>query len=147
MKLAEGWGEFGVDKTSFIPETSLADQILNSLKPRSLVVNATGLGKDSQGLLFPMQQFFLMVGLHGILIIREICYFRAGLITEKNRSLTLVDGWDYFVIGWTQVIADIFELDIPTKEISMTCSPNKQRESIKKERPNGRSLYITGIIF
>ena len=34
---------------------------------------------------------------------------------KTNRSLTLVDGWDYFVIGWTQVIADIFGLEIPTK--------------------------------
>ncbi len=31
---------------------------------------------------------------------------------QQGRGITVVDGWDYFVHGWTQVIADVFGLDL-----------------------------------
>ena len=33
----------------------------------------------------------------------------------KNRSLHVEDGWLYFVHGWTQVIAEVFAVNIPTQ--------------------------------
>ncbi len=30
------------------------------------------------------------------------------------RALRVEDGWIYFVHGWTQVIAEVFDIDIPT---------------------------------
>ena len=30
----------------------------------------------------------------------------------KERSLTINDGWMYFIYGWTQVIAEVFHQEI-----------------------------------
>ena len=30
------------------------------------------------------------------------------------RHLQIEDGWTYFIHGWTQVIAEVFHIDIPT---------------------------------
>mgnify|MGYP001371178965 CR=1 FL=1 len=34
---------------------------------------------------------------------------------QEEKSLRIEDGWDYFVIGWSQVIADVFDVAIPTQ--------------------------------
>jgi len=34
---------------------------------------------------------------------------------QAARNLTIEDGWNYFVHGWTRVIADVFEVEIPTQ--------------------------------
>jgi shikimate 5-dehydrogenase len=31
-----------------------------------------------------------------------------------SRNLKLVDGWTYFLHGWTEVIAEVFDVAIPT---------------------------------
>ncbi len=31
----------------------------------------------------------------------------------KSRNLTVEDGWVYFIHGWTRVIAEVFDIDIP----------------------------------
>ena len=116
MKLAEGWGSSEWIKPLLSPEASLADQVINSLKPGSMVVNATGLGKDSPGSPISDAAIFPDGGIAWDFNYRgDLLFLEQASSQKKNRSLTLVDGWDYFVIGWTQVIADIFELDIPTK--------------------------------
>ena len=33
---------------------------------------------------------------------------------EVTRKLQVEDGWTYFLHGWTQVIAEVFNIDIPT---------------------------------
>ena len=86
------------------------------MNPGSLVVNATGLGKDApgspitDGAQFPDGGFVWDFNYRG-----DLLFLDQASLQKQKRSLTLVDGWDYFVIGWTQVIADIFDLDIPTK--------------------------------
>ena len=116
MKLAEGWGSSEWIKPLLSPEASLADQVINSLKPGSMVVNATGLGKDSPGSPISDAAIFPDGGIAWDFNYRgDLLFLEQASSQKKNRSLTLVDGWDYFVIGWTQVIADLFELDIPTK--------------------------------
>ena len=30
----------------------------------------------------------------------------------KDLNLTIEDGWTYFIHGWTQVIAEVFHIDI-----------------------------------
>ena len=36
---------------------------------------------------------------------------------QDARGLTVVDGWEYFVHGWTQVIADVFDLDLDERAV------------------------------
>ena len=59
----------------------------------------------------------------------DLLFLEQASSQKKNRLLTLVDGWDYFVIGWTQVIADIFELNIPTKGNLYDLLSQKAKES------------------
>jgi hypothetical protein len=33
---------------------------------------------------------------------------------EAERRLFIEDGWIYFLHGWTRVIAEVFDVDIPT---------------------------------
>ena len=114
--LAEGWGSSSQIIPLVAHDSSVADQVINSLSSGSLVVNATGLGKDAPGspitdrALFPDGGFVWDFNYRG-----DLLFLEQATSQKTNRSLILVDGWDYFVIGWTQVIADIFELEIPTK--------------------------------
>jgi hypothetical protein len=34
---------------------------------------------------------------------------------QKAKRLHVEDGWNYFVHGWTRVIADVFDVDIPAR--------------------------------
>ncbi len=31
---------------------------------------------------------------------------------RESRGVTVIDGWMYFIYGWTQVIADVFHTEI-----------------------------------
>jgi shikimate 5-dehydrogenase len=40
---------------------------------------------------------------------------------KEKRGLHVEDGWRYFVYGWTQVIGEVFSLDMPDEEIERLC--------------------------
>ena len=86
---------------------------LAALPPGSLVVNATGLGKDRPGSPLPAAARFPEQAVVWELNYRGPLEFLAqARAQEEERGLTVVDGWRYFVHGWSQVIADVFELDM-----------------------------------
>ena len=93
-----------------------ADAIVERLKRGSLVVNATGLGKDAPGspitedTEFPMNSLVWEFNYRGDLI-----FLRQARAQQAARNLTVEDGWIYFVHGWTRVIADVFDVNIPTR--------------------------------
>ncbi len=37
---------------------------------------------------------------------------------QAARHLQVEDGWRYFIHGWTQVIADVFEIDMPAETVA-----------------------------
>jgi shikimate 5-dehydrogenase len=94
----------------------VADAILDSVKPGSLIVNATGLGKDAPGspltknAEFPANALVWEFNYRGDLI-----FLQQAKAQQAARNLTVEDGWIYFVHGWTRVIADVFDVDIPTQ--------------------------------
>lgn len=89
------------------------DKLLASLKPHSLIVNATGLGKDAPGspitdkAQFPKDSLVWEINYRGDLIFMEQAKAQAA---EKN--LHVEDGWIYFIYGWTQVIEEVFHISI-----------------------------------
>lgn len=89
------------------------DHTLASLKPYSLIVNATGLGKDGPGsplsdeCSFPSDSLVWEINYRGDLLFKEQAEKQAA---EKN--LHIEDGWVYFIHGWTQVIAEVFHIEI-----------------------------------
>ncbi|MBJ6133065.1 shikimate dehydrogenase [Ochrobactrum sp. Q0168] len=91
------------------------DAVLNGLKPGSFIINATGLGKDAPGsplsnaAVFPEKAVVWDLNYRGNLV-----FLDQARAQEQAKSLNVVDGWTYFIHGWTQVIAEVFHIDIPT---------------------------------
>jgi len=90
------------------------DAILNRLKPGSLVVNATGLGKDSPGSPITQAGQFPERGVAWELNYRgELLFLDQARTQKEERHLQIEDGWTYFLHGWTRVIAEVFHINIP----------------------------------
>lgn len=95
------------------PEFVQNDAILAGLKPYSLVVNATGLGKDRPGsplsdaCVFPADSLAWELNYRG-----DLKFMHQALAQKQERNLHVEDGWIYFIHGWTQVIAEVFHVDI-----------------------------------
>lgn len=94
------------------------DRTLASLKPHSLIVNATGLGKDGPGspltdqCSFPKDSLVWEINYRGDLLFKDQASAQA-----KEKNLHVEDGWNYFIYGWTQVIAEVFHIEINDKLI------------------------------
>lgn len=81
----------------------------------SLVVNATGLGKDRPGSPLAATAVFPEQGLAWELNYRgDLVFLDQARDQAEERGLVVEDGWTYFIHGWTQVIADVFHVEIPT---------------------------------
>lgn len=94
-------------------EPALNDKIVESLPAGSLVVNATGLGKDRPGSPLTDSCRFPQDGIVWELNYRGSLEFMHQAEAQKeSRNLTIEDGWTYFIHGWTQVIAEVFHIDI-----------------------------------
>lgn len=101
-----------------IPE--LNDAVVESLPEGSLVVNATGLGKDRPGSPLTNHCTFPKHGLVWELNYRgELNFLHQAKAQEALRSLQIEDGWTYFIHGWTQVIAEVFNLDITGERLAL----------------------------
>jgi shikimate dehydrogenase len=86
------------------------DDILGSLPPGSLVVNATGMGKDRPGSPLSDEAVFPAGG-----NVWDFNYRQAEL-QKASRGLFIEDGWVYFVHGWLQAIGEVFGVPTGPKE-------------------------------
>jgi shikimate 5-dehydrogenase len=95
--------------------TDEADAILHVLPEGSLVVNATGLGKDRPGSPLGADARFPRHGVIWELNYRGDLLFLDRAEQQSDRAeLHTFDGWNYFLHGWTRVIAEVFDVAIPT---------------------------------
>ena len=89
------------------------DGILAGLPPGSVVVNATGMGKDTPGSPLTDRALFPLNGVAWELNYRgELDFMRQAEAQRHARGLTVADGWDYFVHGWSQVISHVLHEEI-----------------------------------
>ena len=96
------------------PGSSDNDRILRSLEPGSLVINATGLGKDAPGSPITDAARFPDNSLAWELNYRGDLLFLDQARSQSDRLAHVEDGWIYFLHGWTQVIGEVFHVTIPT---------------------------------
>ena len=98
-----------------VTSTAENDAVLRVLPPGSLVVNATGLGKDrpgsplGEGARFPERGIAWELNYRG-----DLKFLHQATAQWEARGLQVEDGWTYFIHGWTRVIAEVFGLDLPT---------------------------------
>jgi shikimate 5-dehydrogenase len=96
------------------PTPNLNDDVVAKLKPGSMVINATGLGKDAPGspltddARFPMQGIAWDFNYRG-----DLLFLDQARAQRDSRDLIIEDGWVYFVHGWRCVIEEVFDLSIP----------------------------------
>jgi shikimate 5-dehydrogenase len=89
------------------------DRIMASLPQGSVVVNATGLGKDAPGSpvtnagVFPQNGIAWEINYRG-----ELDFWHQAMAQRHDRNLFIEDGWLYFLHGWTQVVAEVLHIDL-----------------------------------
>lgn len=87
------------------------DKIMEGLAPGSLVINATGRGKDTPGSPITDAGRFPRDGIAWELNYRgELDFLQQARAQEDERGLRVHEGWEYFIYGWTAVIEEVFDL-------------------------------------
>jgi shikimate dehydrogenase len=94
------------------------EQVLGELPPRSLVVNATGMGKDLEGsplgeaAHFPQQSVVWELNYRG-----ELDFLQQARAQAEERRLRVEDGWIYFINGWSSVMEEVFQRPITDEDL------------------------------
>ena len=94
-------------------DPAVNDAIMAELPPGSLVINATGMGKDSPGSpltdvgVFPERGLVWELNYRG-----ELLFLQQARRQEQARGLTVEDGWIYFVHGWSAVVCEVFDVEL-----------------------------------
>ncbi len=89
------------------------DALMATLPAQSLVINATGMGKDTPGSpisdagRFPERAMAWELNYRG-----ELDFLHQAKRQEAARALTVIDGWDYFLYGWSSVVGMVFDVEI-----------------------------------
>lgn len=89
------------------------DEVMATIPEGSVVINATGMGKDTPGSpvtnngLFPENGWAWEINYRG-----ELDFWHQAMAQKESRNVNVEDGWLYFLHGWTQVIAEVLHIDI-----------------------------------
>lgn len=89
------------------------DQLLAQMPMGSVIINATGMGKDRPGSPLTDSAQFPLRGIVWELNYRgELRFMQQALAQQSNHQLTIADGWGAFLHGWTGVIAHVLNIEI-----------------------------------
>ena len=89
------------------------DTLMAALPEGSLVINATGMGKDIPGSPIPDAGLFPHNGIAWEFNYRgELDFLQQALRQQQARGLQVEDGWIYFLHGWSQVVAQVLHVDL-----------------------------------
>jgi shikimate dehydrogenase len=94
------------------------DKWLAKMPAYSVIINATGMGKDTPGSpisnngIFPTNSIAWEFNYRG-----ELDFMHQALKQQKARNLVIEDGWLYFIHGWTQVITQVLHIDLTMERV------------------------------
>lgn len=89
------------------------DRLMEKFPPHSIIINATGMGKDTPGSpitwngKFPLNSIAWEFNYRG-----ELDFMHQALAQVESRKVFVEDGWIYFVHGWTQVVSQVLHFDL-----------------------------------
>jgi len=98
-------------------ESRKNDDLMSQLPPGSLIINATGMGKDRPGSpisdegTFPMHSIVWDLNYRG-----KLDFLRQARAQAQQRDLKVHDGWHYFTISLIDHIADTFNQKIAPEQ-------------------------------
>ncbi len=99
----------------YAPQLKDNTAICETMPVGSVIVNATGLGKDRPGsplsdeCTFPVSGYAWDFNYRG-----DLDFLEQARKQQVDRNLVVEDGWVYFLHGWTRVISEVFDVPIPT---------------------------------
>jgi shikimate 5-dehydrogenase len=89
------------------------DTSMSQLPDGSIVINATGMGKDHPGSPITDEGLFPQNGIAWEFNYRgKLDFMHQASRQSQARNLIVEDGWVYFVHGWSQVIAQVLHFEI-----------------------------------
>lgn len=116
-------------------DAAVNDRLVGDLPPYSLVINATGLGKDLPGspitdaAIFPEFGSAWDVNYRG-----DLQFLRQARAQQERRHLRVEDGWRYFIHGWAAVMSRVFDVYIgpdETARLAAIAEPERPRTTIR----------------
>jgi shikimate 5-dehydrogenase len=96
-----------------VSDATANDELVASLPDQSLIINATGMGKDvpgspvSEAVRFPEDGVVWDLNYRG-----DLAFLAQAHRQAVDRHLRVYDGWRYFLHGWTEVIAEVFNVEM-----------------------------------
>ncbi|MBN1266677.1 MAG: hypothetical protein JXA25_14370 [Anaerolineales bacterium] len=118
------------------------DSIMESLPPGSVVVNATGMGKDRPGSpltaggVFPRNGVAWEINYRG-----ELDFWHQAKAQQDSHNLVVEDGWLYFLHGWTQHISQILHFELSEEKFSRLAEIAAPLRPRLKQRIKSKELY------
>jgi shikimate dehydrogenase len=112
------------------------DRLVGELPPHSLVINATGLGKDlpgsplSDAAVFPESGYAWDVNYRG-----NLRFLQQARAQQDSRHVRVEDGWRYFIHGWAAVMSRVFDVYIgpdETARLAAIAEPERPRTTIRQ---------------
>lgn len=89
------------------------DEIMERMPPGSIIINATGMGKDLPGSPITNEGLFPSNGIAWELNYRgELEFMHQAEWQSAARKVRVEDGWLYFLYGWTEVISQVYHTPI-----------------------------------
>jgi shikimate dehydrogenase len=94
-------------------------ELVQRSRPKSLIINATGQGKDRPGsplddtTMFPIGSTVWDLNYRG-----DLTFLSQARAQAADRDLAVFDGWAYFLHGWTEVIAEVFDVHMSAERFA-----------------------------
>jgi shikimate 5-dehydrogenase len=110
-------------------DPAVNDKIMEKFPPYSIIINATGMGKDTPGSPITWEGKFPMFSIAWEFNYRgELDFMHQALAQVESRKVRVEDGWLYFVHGWTSVISQVIHFDLTAELFEKL---NKAASSVK----------------
>lgn len=101
-------------------DAEVNDDLVGRLPPHSLVINATGMGKDLPGSPVTDAARFPQGGIAWELNYRgALDFLRQARSQRESRQVRAEDGWQYFLFGWTTVIEQVFARALSDEDLQL----------------------------
>jgi shikimate dehydrogenase len=106
-----------------VNDATINDEILKTLPQGSLVVNASGMGKDRPGSPLTDEAVFPLHGYAWDFNYRGGPDFLCQAERQKrSANLTIENVWKYFIHGWTKGIGEALRIDFSPQDIGRLSS-------------------------